>query len=66
MKHQLEYMLTRLRLFIGDSESEDLVEYNLLAGLVGVAVALSPPELLASIKTTYSRLASKVTEAASI
>ena len=30
MKHQLEYMLTRLRLFIGDSESEDLVEYNLL------------------------------------
>ncbi len=49
-----------------DDEGQDLVEYALLAGLVGVAAALFAPELSTSMKAIYSRLASKVSEAASI
>ena len=49
-----------------DDEGQDLVEYALLAGLVGVAAALFAPELSTSMEAIYSRLASKVSEAASI
>ena len=47
-----------------DERAQDLVEYALLAGLVAVAAGLFAPELSASMKTIYSRLASKLVEAA--
>ncbi len=57
--------VARMRLW-SDDEGQDLVEYALLAGIVGVAAALFAPELSTSMKTIYSQLASRLTESASI
>lgn len=48
-----------------DEKGQDLVEYALLAGLVAVAAGLFAPSLSASMGTVYSKLASKLVEAAS-
>ena len=37
MKHQIEKMISRLKLLADDAEGQDLVEYALLAGFVAVA-----------------------------
>ena len=55
----------RMRLWY-DDEGQDLVEYALLAGLLGVAAALFAPQLSTSMGSIYSKLASKLTESASI
>ena len=57
--------LTRMRLWY-DDEAQDLVEYALLAGLVAVAAALFAPDLSASMKAIYSRVASRLTETANL
>ncbi len=64
MKHQLDYMLTRLRLFIDDSEGQDLVEYALLAGFVAVAAGALLPAISTSISTIFSRMGSVLAAAA--
>ena len=47
-----------------DERGQDLVEYALLAGLVAVTAGLFAPGLSASMGTVYSKLASKLVEAA--
>lgn len=56
--------LLRLRIW-RDEGGQDLVEYALLAGLAAVASGLFVPDLSASMNTVYSRLASKLVQAAS-
>jgi Flp pilus assembly pilin Flp len=56
--------LLRLRIW-RDEIGQDLVEYALLAGLAAVASGLFVPDLSASMSSIYSRLASKLVEAAS-
>ncbi len=48
-----------------NSSGQDLVEYALLAGLVAVASGLFVPDLSASLRTIFERLASKLEQAAS-
>ena len=64
MKHQMDYMITRLRLFIDDSEGQDLVEYALLAGFVAVAAGALLPAISTSISTIFSRMGSVLAAAA--
>ena len=59
---KLQRLLWTCRL---DSSGQDMVEYALLAGLVAVASGLFVPDLSASMKTIYERLASKLAQAAS-
>jgi Flp pilus assembly pilin Flp len=56
--------LLALRLW-REEHGQDLVEYALLAGLAAVASGLFVPDLSASMQTIYSRLSSKLMEAAS-
>ncbi len=55
----------RLDIAWNDERGQDLVEYALLAGLLAVASGLLAPNLAASMETIYSRLASKLVQAAS-
>ena len=64
MKHQIDYMITRLRLLIDDSEGQDLVEYALLAGFVAVAAGALLPAISTSISTIFSRMGSVLAAAA--
>ncbi len=64
MKHQIDHMITRLRLFIDDSEGQDLVEYALLAGFVAVAAGALLPAISTSISTIFSRMGSVLAAAA--
>lgn len=57
-------IVIRLRI-LRDQHGQDLVEYALLAGLAAVASGLFVPDMSASMKTIYSRLASKLAQAAS-
>ena len=56
--------LLRLRIW-RDERGQDLVEYALLAGLTAVASGLFVPDLSAGMTAIYSRLASKLVQAAS-
>ena len=47
-----------------DEQAQDMVEYALLAGMVAVASGLFLPGVADSMITVYSRLASKLVEAA--
>ena len=47
-----------------DERAQDLVEYALLAGMVAVASVLFLPGMADSMITVYTRLASKLVEAA--
>lgn len=58
------YTIIRLRI-LRDERGQDLVEYALLAGLAAVASGLFVPDMSASMTTIYSRLASKLAQAAS-
>ena len=58
-------ILLRLRIW-RDTRGQDLVEYALLAGLAAVASGLFVPDMSASMSSIYSRLASKLAQAASI
>ncbi|MEZ5361204.1 MAG: Flp family type IVb pilin [Bryobacterales bacterium] len=62
--HKIWMTLLRLHLW-REERGQDLVEYALLASLTAVASALFVPELSASMNTIYSRLASKLVQAAS-
>ena len=62
--HRILTTLLRIRLW-REERGQDLVEYALLAGLTAVASGLFVPELSASMTTIYSRLASKLAQAAS-
>ena len=55
--------LWKFRLW-NDEHAQDLVEYALLAGMVAVASVLFLPGMANSMITVYSRLASKLVEAA--
>ncbi len=58
-------LMTVLRLKIWrDERGQDMVEYALLASLAAVASGLFVPDLSASMTTIYSRLASKLAQAA--
>lgn len=48
-----------------DCRGQDMVEFALLAGLVAVASGLFLPGISESMDTIYSRMASKLAEAAS-
>ena len=50
--------------FWDDEHAQDLVEYALLAGMVAVASVLFLPGMADSMFTVYTRLASKLVEAA--
>ena len=65
MKHQIEKMISRLKLLADDAEGQDLVEYALLAGFVAVAAGALLPGISTSISTIFSRMASVLTAAAS-
>ena len=55
--------IIRIRI-LRDERGQDLVEYALLAGLAAVASGLFVPDMSASMTTIYSRLASKLAQAA--
>jgi Flp pilus assembly pilin Flp len=57
-------ILFRIRLW-RDQHGQDLVEYALLAGLAAVASGLFVPDMSASMTKIYSRVASKLVQAAS-
>lgn len=61
---QIVCAIWRFRLW-WDERGQDLVEYALLAGLVAVASGLFIPQVSESMQTVYSRMASKLSEAAS-
>ncbi len=46
-----------------DNRGQDLVEFALLAGLVGVASGLFLPGITESMNAIYSRITSKLVEA---
>ena len=50
--------------FWNDERAQDLVEYALLAGVVASASVLVLPGMADSMFTVYTRLASKLVEAA--
>lgn len=56
--------LWRLRLW-REERGQDFVEYALLAGLVAVASGLFIPQVSESMVTIFSRMASKLSQAAS-
>jgi Flp pilus assembly pilin Flp len=62
--HKILTTWLRIRLW-RDERGQDLVEYALLAGLAAVASGLFVPEMSASMTSIYSRLASKLVQAAS-
>ena len=53
----------RLRMW-RDRRGQDLVEYALLAGFVAVAAGVFIPDVSASMSTIYSRVASRLVQAA--
>ena len=61
---QIMCALWRLRLWRED-RGQDFVEYALLAGLVAVASGLFIPQVSESMVTIFSRMASKLSQAAS-
>ena len=61
---QIVCALWRLRLWRED-RGQDFVEYALLAGLVAVASGLFIPQVSESMATIFSRMASKLSQAAS-
>ena len=50
---------------VAEQDGQDMLEFALLAGLVAVASGLFVPDISESMGTIYSRLASKLTQAAS-
>ena len=61
--HTILTTIIRIRI-LRDERGQDLVEYALLAGLAAVASGLFVPDMSASLTTIYSRLASKLVQAA--
>ena len=55
--------LRRLAIW-GQDEGQDLVEYALLGGFIALAGGFFAPSMTESMDTIYSRLASKLVEAA--
>ena len=55
--------LRRLAIW-GQDEGQDLVEYALLGGFIALASGFFAPSMTESMDTIYSRLASKLVEAA--
>ena len=62
--HRILATIIRIRI-LREERGQDLVEYALLAGLAAVASGLFVPDMSASMTTIYSRLASKLVQAAS-
>lgn len=62
--NQIVCALWRLRLW-REERGQDFVEYALLAGLVAVASGLFIPQVSESMVTIFSRMASKLSQAAS-
>jgi len=61
---QIVCALWRWRLW-HEERGQDFVEYALLAGLVAVASGLFIPQVSESMVTIFSRMASKLSQAAS-
>ncbi|MBI1355337.1 MAG: hypothetical protein GC160_13395 [Acidobacteria bacterium] len=55
-----------IRFLCEKEEAQDLVEYALLAGVVAVASGLFAPQLSESMGAIYSKLATKLTQAAGV
>jgi Flp pilus assembly pilin Flp len=49
---------------LSDTQGQDLVEYALLGGFVAVAAGALIPDVSTSMSTIYSRVASRLIEAA--
>ena len=62
--HPIFSALLRTRIW-REERGQDMVEYALLAGLAAVASGLFVPDMSASMTKIYSRLASKLVQAAS-
>ena len=49
--------------FVRETEGQDLIEYALLAALIGVVVATAMTALASSISTEFNSIGTKVTTA---
>jgi pilus assembly protein Flp/PilA len=49
--------------FVRETEGQDLIEYALLAALIGVVVATAMTALASSISTEFNTIGTKVTTA---
>ena len=63
MKNKLDFLVTRIRLLVADTEAQDMVEYALLAGFVAVAAGALLPGISSSISTIFSKMGSVLTAA---
>ena len=62
--HRILSTLLRIRIW-REERGQDMVEYALLAGLAAVASGLFVPDLSTGMTNIYSRVASKLVQAAS-
>jgi len=58
-------MKTLIARFVRETEGQDLIEYALLAALIGVAVATAMTALASSISTEFGSIGTSLTTAAS-
>ena len=54
-------MRSRLTTFLRDADGQDLIEYALLAALIGLATTLAMKTLATSISTEFGDIGSSVT-----
>ncbi len=60
----MEKVLDQILKLCRDARGQDLVEYALLAGFIAVAAGVFIPDVSTSMSSIYSRLASKLAQAA--
>ncbi len=51
------------RTFVNDESGQDLIEYALVAGLIGLGAVVAMTSLSTAISTAFSTVASKLTSA---
>jgi pilus assembly protein Flp/PilA len=56
-------MKNLIRRLVRDTEGQDLVEYALLAGLIGLATSVSMTALSGSISTEFGKIGTTITTA---
>ncbi len=61
LSRKLSIWATRL---VNDIKGQDLIEYALMAGFIGVAAAAVMPNITSSISTAFSKITSLMTAAA--
>ncbi len=56
-------MKTLIRHFVHDTEGQDLIEYALLAALIGLATTAAMTALAGSISTEFGKIGTSITNA---